>query len=52
MQTCVIRPALSSKLDHLDLTEFTKLSEALPGVNIIFESIINLKKVYPGTFLA
>ena len=51
MQTCVVRPVLYSKLDNLDFTEFTKLSEALPGVKIVFEFIINLKKVYPGTFL-
>ena len=52
MQTCVVRPVLSSKIDNLDFTEFTKLSEALPGVKIIFEFIINLKKVYPGTFFS
>ncbi len=50
MQTCVIRPIVFKKVDNLDFTEFTKLSMALPGIKIILEFIINLKKVYPGTF--
>ena len=51
MQTCVVRPVLYKKLNDLDYTEFTKLSEALPGIKIILEFFINLKKIYPGTFL-
>ena len=52
MQTCVVRPVLYKKLNDLDYTEFTKLSEALPGIKIILEFFINLKKIYPGTFLS
>ncbi|GIR38772.1 MAG: hypothetical protein CM15mP50_2830 [Rhodobacterales bacterium] len=51
MQTCVVRPVLSKKVNDLDLNEFTKLSEALPGIKIVFDFFINLKKIYPGTFL-
>ena len=51
MQTCVVRPILSKKVNDLDLNEFTKLSEALPGIEIVLDFFINLKKIYPGTFL-
>ncbi len=51
MQTCVVRPILSKKVNDLDLNEFTKLSEALPGIKIVLDFFINLKKIYPGTFL-
>ena len=51
MQTCVVRPVLYKKLNDLDYTEFTRLSEALPGIKIILDFFINLKKIYPGTFL-
>ena len=51
MQTCVVRPVLSKKVNDLDFNEFTKLSEALPGIKIILDFSVNLKKIYPGTFL-
>ena len=51
MHTCVVRPFLSKKVDDLDFNEFTKLSEALPGIRIVLDFSINLKKIYPGTFL-
>jgi len=51
MHTCVVRPFLSKKVNDLDFNEFTKLSEALPGIRIVLDFSINLKKVYPGTFL-
>ncbi len=51
MQTCVVRPVLSKKVNDLDLKEFTKLSKALPGTKIVLDFFINLKKIYPGTFL-
>ena len=51
MQTCVVRPVLSKKVNDLDLKEFTKLSKALPGIEIVLDFFINLKKIYPGTFL-
>ena len=51
MQTCVVRPVLSKKVNDLDFNEFTKLSEALPGIRIVLDFSINLKKIYPGTFL-
>ena len=51
MQTCVVRPVLSKKVNDLDLNEFTKLSKALPGTKIVLDFFINLKKIYPGTFL-
>ena len=51
MHTCIVRPFLSKKVNDLDFNEFTKLSEALPGIRIVLDFSINLKKVYPGTFL-
>ena len=51
MHTCVVRPVLSKKVNDLDFNEFTKLSEALPGITIVLDFFINLKKIYPGTFL-
>ncbi len=51
MQTCVVRPVLSKKVNDLDFNEFTKLSEALPGIRIVIDLSLNLKKIYPGTFL-
>ena len=51
MQTCVVRPVLPKKVNDLDYIEFTKLSEALPDIKIVFDFSINLKKIYPGTFL-
>ena len=51
MHTCVVRPVLSKKVNDLDFNEFTKLSEALPGIRIILDLSINIKKIYPGTFL-
>ena len=51
MHTCVVRPVLSKKVNDLDFNEFTKLSEALPGIIIVLDFFINLKKIYPGTFL-
>ena len=51
MHTCVVRPFLSKKVNDLDFNEFTKLSEALPGIRIVLDFSINLKKIYPGTFL-
>ena len=51
MHTCVVRPVLSKKVNDLDFNEFTKLSEALPGIRIVLDFSINLKKIYPGTFL-
>ena len=51
MHTCVVRPVLSKKVNDLDFNEFTKLSEALPGITIVLDFSINLKKIYPGTFL-
>ena len=51
MQTCVVRPVLPKKVNDLDFIEFTKLSEALPNIKIVFDFSINLKRIYPGTFL-
>ena len=51
MQTCVVRPVLPKKVNDIDFNEFTKLSEALPFIKIVFDFSINLKKIYPGTFL-
>ena len=51
MHTCVVRPFLSKKVNDLDFNEFTKLSEALPGIRIVLDFSLNLKKIYPGTFL-
>ena len=51
MHTCVVRPVLSKKVNDLDFNEFTKLSEALPGIRIVLDFSINLKNIYPGTFL-
>ena len=51
MQTCVVRPVLFKKVNDLDFNEFTKLSEALPDIKIVFDFCVNLKKIYPGTFL-
>ena len=51
MHTCIVRPFLSKKVNDLDFNEFTKLSEALPGIKIVLDFSINLKKIYPGTFL-
>ena len=51
MHTCVVRPVFSKKVNDLDFNEFTKLSEALPGIRIVLDFSINLKKIYPGTFL-
>ena len=51
MHTCIVRPFLSKKVNDLDFNEFTKLSEALPGIRIVLDFSINLKKIYPGTFL-
>ena len=51
MHTCVVRPVLSKKVNDLNFNEFTKLSEALPGIRIVIDLSLNLKKIYPGTFL-
>ena len=51
MQTCVVRPVLPKKVNDIDFNEFTKLSKALPNINIVFDFSINLKKIYSGTFL-
>ena len=51
MHTCVVRPVISKKVNDLNFNEFTKLSEALPGIRIVLDFSINLKKIYPGTFL-
>ena len=51
MQTCVVRPVLPKKVNDIDFNEFTKLSEALPDIKIVFDFSINLKKIYSGTFL-
>ncbi len=51
MQTCVVRPVLFKKVNDLDFNEFTKLSESLPNIKIVFDFCVNLKKIYPGTFL-
>ena len=51
MHTCVVRPVLSKKVNDLDFNEFTKLSEALPGIRIVLDFSLNLKNIYPGTFL-
>ena len=51
MHTCVVRPFISKKVNDLNFNEFTKLSEALPGIRIVIDLSLNLKKIYPGTFL-
>ncbi len=51
MHTCVVRPVLPKKVNDIDFNEFTKLSEALPDIKIVFDFSINLKKIYSGTFL-
>ena len=51
MHTCVVRPVISKKVNDLNFNEFTKLSEALPGIRIVIDLSLNLKKIYPGTFL-
>ena len=51
MQTCVVRPVLPKKVNDIDFNEFTKLSESLPNIKIVFDFCVNLKKIYPGTFL-
>ena len=51
MQTCVIKPVIHKKTDNFDFTEFSKLSESLPGTKIVLELFINIKKIYPGTLL-
>ena len=45
MLTCIVRPIINKKFINFDVTEFTKLSEALPGVVVELELDVNLKKV-------
>ena len=51
MHTCVVRPVISKKVNDLNFNEFTKLSEALPGIRIVIDLSLKIKKIYPGTFL-
>ena len=37
MLTCIVRPVINKKFINFDVTEFTKLSEALPGAVIELE---------------
>jgi len=46
MLTCIVRPVINKKFINFDTTEFTKLSEALPGVVIELELDVNLKNKY------
>ena len=48
MLTCIVRPVINKKFINIDVTEFTKLSEALPGVVIELELDVNLKKIGPS----
>ena len=50
MQTCVVRPVLPKKVNDIDFNEFTKLSEALPDIKIVFDFSINLKKFIQELF--
>ena len=51
MRTCIVRPVINKKFINFDVTEFTKLAEALPGVGIELEIDVNLKKIDPGKLL-
>ena len=51
MLTCIVRPIIKKKNIYFDETEFTKLSEALPGVVIELELDVNLKKIDPSKLL-
>ena len=51
MLTCIVRPVINKKFINFDITEFTKLSEALPGVVIELELDVNLKKIDPSKLL-
>ena len=51
MLTCIVRPIIKKKNINFDETEFTKLSEALPGVVIELELDVNLKKIDPSKLL-
>lgn len=48
MLTCIVRIVVNKKSINFDVTEFKKLSEALPSVIIELELDINLKKIYPS----
>ena len=51
MLTCIVRPVINKKFINFDVTEFTKLSEALPGVVVELELDVNLKKIDPSKLL-
>ena len=51
MLTCIVRPIINKNFFHFDITEFKKLSEALPGVFIELELDVNLKKIDPSKLL-
>ena len=51
MLTCIVRPVINKKFNNFDVTEFTKLSEALPGVVVELELDVNLKKIDPSKLL-
>ena len=51
MRTCIVRPVINKKFINFDVTEFTKLAEALPDVVIELEIDVNLKKIDPGKLL-
>ena len=51
MLTCIVRPVINKKFFNFDVTEFTKLSEALPGVVVELELDVNLKKIDPSKLL-
>ena len=48
MLTCIVRPVINKNSINFDVKEFTKLSEALPGVIIEMELDVNLKKIDPN----
>ncbi len=48
MLTCIVRPVINKNSINFDVKEFTKLSEALPGVIIEMELDVNLKKIDPS----
>ena len=58
MQACLVKPIINKKyinkysnFTDSDISEFKKLSEALPGVEIKYVSSLNLKKIYSGTLI-
>jgi GTP-binding protein HflX len=51
MLTCIVRPVINKKFINFDVTEFTKLSKALPGVVVELELDVNLKKIDPSKLL-